>query len=336
MNSFLYYTGEPQNWHEDAPIDLPKPPLDDINDPAGYLPDVGLKNAVNVALMLGQPLLLTGEPGTGKTQLAYNVAKELGFKNPLKFDVKSTTKATDLFYVFDDMRQFRDARSSATLDVKKYITFNALGLAILLAKPWDEVRDLWPTDRGVDFDGPRRSVVLLDEIDKAPRDVPNDILNEIEYMQFNIVEAENRLLKAPRDRRPILILTSNSEKHLPDAFLRRCVYYDIPFPSRDRLKEIAAKRIETYKIGSPLLDDATDLFTRLRAPTRGMRKPPGTAELLNWLHVLRQSGIDVSATLHDHEATLRLSLSTLSKNKEDQQIANRMITDWLRGEDEKT
>jgi MoxR-like ATPase len=335
MNT-VFYTGDQKNWRTEAAlVDLPKPPLDEMNDPAGYLPDPGLRDAVNVALMLGQPLLVTGETGTGKTQLAYNVAKELGLKAPLKFEVRSTTTATDLFYVFDTLRQFRDARAQSDLDVKKYIEFNALGLAILLANPWDKVADVWPKNSDRPFDGPRRSVVLIDEIDKAPRDVPNDILNDIELMHFRIVEANNRMVQAPQELHPVLILTSNSEKHLPDAFLRRCVYYDIPFPDPVRLQEIVARRIEDYKIGCPLLDEATALFGKLRAPVRGMRKPPGTAELLNWLYVLRQCGLSASDSLRNNEEKLLWSLSTLSKTREDQLTASRVVTAWLAGEDEK-
>src|SRR5262245_52754184 len=227
--AFPFYTGERLKRRHNAPAQLPGSRRARQTDPAGYLPDPGLVDAVNVALLLGQPLLLTGEPGTGKTQLAYSLAWELGFEPPLSFETKSTSVARDLFYTYDAVSHFRAAQTrEGSADVLSYITWNAFGAAILRSRPIEEVRQWLPPDFA--HTGPQRSIVLIDEIDKAPRDFPNDLLNEVENLFFRVPELNNARIEANEDRRPVLVLTSNSEKNLPEAFLRRCVYYNIPFP----------------------------------------------------------------------------------------------------------
>src|SRR5262249_10966729 len=177
--------------------------------------------AGKVALMLQEPLLLTGEPGTGKTQLAFSVAWQLGLDSPLIFETKSTSVSRDLFYNFDNLRRFQAAQvPSESLDPKAYISFKALGLAILYTLPAAELSEIVST--GASHHEPRRSVVLIDEVDKAPRDFPNDILNELEHLYFRVPEMGNRIVRADPALRPIVVITSNSEKGLPDAFLRRC------------------------------------------------------------------------------------------------------------------
>lgn len=325
-------------------VDLPLQDREHQLDPAGYLMDEALAHAANVALLLGQPLLLTGEPGTGKTQLAYRVSWQLGLRRPLRFDTKSTSTARDLFYTFDTLRRFHAANTkSGSQNNVDYITFNALGRAILLSRDPKEVRHLLPA--GFQHPGKRRSVVLIDEIDKAPRDFPNDLLNEVENMTFRVPELgepervpelgepeiENAGVTADSKLRPVLILTSNSEKNLPDAFLRRCIYYHIPFPDRDRLAEIIRKRVPAYRdrtVRNVLLDSALEFFLRIRALE--LRKPPSTAELLNWLQSLDQWGASPGQKLEECEGPLKKSLSTLAKTREDLEELTRFVTDYLK------
>ena len=284
------------------------------DDPRGYIAEDGLRDAVNVALALGQPLLVTGEPGTGKTQLAYSVAYELGLSEPFVFNTKSTTAARDLFYRYDTLRHFHDAQfRKEALPLENYLEYDALGLAILLAMPAAERDDHLPyylRDRR-----PMRSVVLIDEIDKAPRDVPNDVLQETDRMCFTVKETGHTFSADP-SLRPILILTSNSEKNLPDAFLRRCIFYHIAFPSRERLRNIVEQRIDANADFSPrMLEAAIAHFEQLRA--LALRKKPATAELLAWLRVLGRLHLDVENLRPGDVETLGFTYSILAKNKED-------------------
>jgi MoxR-like ATPase len=288
--------------------------LDTLDDPQGYLADKGLRDAVNVALTLGQPLLLTGEPGTGKTQLAASVAYELELPAPLIFNVKTTSTAKDLFYRYDALRHFHDSRfQSSGLNVENYITYEAFGLAILLSlDPLDANPYLPPSLRGR---GPTRSIVLIDEIDKAPRDLPNDVLNEIQDMTFSVMETAKTFSSDP-GYRPILVLTSNSEKNLPDAFLRRCVFYHISFPDVDRLTRIVQRRLKGDGNFTPeMLKHAIEHFQEIRE--LGLRKPPATAELLGWVQILRDLQIDVKELKPGQAEALAFSYSTLAKTKED-------------------
>ncbi|NIM17308.1 MAG: AAA family ATPase, partial [Candidatus Aminicenantes bacterium] len=161
--------------------------MEDFDHPRNYIAGEGLRNAVNVALALGQPLLITGEPGTGKTQLADSIAWELGLP-VMEFHTKTTSAAVDLFYQYDALRRFQDAQvpEKKQLNIDDYITYQALGNAILLTMPPAEANKYLPEElQGI---GPTRSVVLIDEIDKAPRDLPNDVLDEIEKMRFTVKE----------------------------------------------------------------------------------------------------------------------------------------------------
>lgn len=324
-----YYTGDPHNRRADKPIQLPGSRRAKQTDPEGYKPDKGLIDAVNVALLLGQPLLLTGEPGTGKTQLAYSVAWELGFDPPLMFETKSTNTARDLFYTYDTLSRFHAAQtgegSNRSLD---YLSYNALGIAILRSNDEQAVRDWLPED--FVHGGQRRSVVLIDEVDKAPRDFPNDLLNEVDGMYFKIPELGNVKIAADEEMRPILIITSNSEKHLPDAFLRRCIYYNIPFPDKERLTNIILTRIGEFKKDGDFLSDTLDFFAKLREPNSGLHKRPATAELLGWIISLREQGMGVDQRLRDNPALTLSTLSTLVKSAEDQTIAQTVLADWLR------
>ena len=162
----------------------------------------------------------------------------------------------------------------------------------------------------------KRSVVLIDEIDKAPRDLPNDLLNEFESLSFSVRETGNTYTAA-QENRPILILTSNSEKNLPEAFLRRVVYYHIPFPDRDTLKKIVRTRLPlSERFTDAMLDASIDHFADLRE-NRGMRKRPATAELLAWIHILDEQNIDMSGNIQEQMEKIAMSYSILAKNKED-------------------
>lgn len=314
-----------------APVRLPAPFHERYKDPAGYDPDPDLTAAVNVALLLGQPLLLTGEPGCGKTSLAYWLARQLGLDEPLLQSVKSTTTGRDLLYGFDDLARFRDSQTGTRRPTAGYLSLNALGKAILFSAGPDRelIRpdDGWADD-GVarhgdlfprDYPPPRRRVVLIDELDKAPRDTPNDLLLEIEAMRFDIPELRVTVKGEPSNR-PIVVITSNSEKSLPEPFLRRCVYHHIPAPGPERRRAIVVKRLAPFAQRGELFNEAMTLFTRVRDR---LGRPPGTAELLAWLDVLEtmvrrlEAGGETVAGLAGQPAILRASLRALAKTQED-------------------
>jgi MoxR-like ATPase len=301
------------------------PPLEGgswLSDPAGYVADAGLRDTVNVALTLGQPLLVTGEPGTGKTDLAFSIAHELALPAPLVFNTKSTSAARDLFYRYDSLRHFHDSqfRDNATT-AESYITYEALGIAILLAMSPARAADYLPD--GLKGRGPVRSVVLIDEVDKAPRDLPNDVLNEIEQMAFAVAETRNGFAADPAFK-PVVVFTSNSEKNLPDAFLRRCVFYHIPFPDRVRLREIVARRLPPDARFSPaLVDHAITHFERIRE--LGLRKKPSTAELLAWVRVLAKLDLDVDDLKPGEAETVAMTYSILAKGREDMALLRQQL-----------
>ena len=285
-----------------------------LDAPEHYIAEKGLRDAVNVALVLGQPLLITGEPGTGKTQLAASVAFELELPPPLVFAAKTTSTAKDLFYRYDALGHFHDSHfRKDELAIDHYITYEALGLAILLSLPASEADSYLPTN--LTGRGPTRSVVLIDEIDKAPRDFPNDILNEIEYLAFMVRETGHSF-KAGEGYRPMLILTSNSEKNLPDAFLRRCIFYHISFPDHERLREIITRRMEpSDRFGPEMFENAMRHFEEIR--TLPLAKRPATAECLAWLRVLQQMELDPANLKPGQAEMLSLSYCVLAKNKDD-------------------
>lgn len=322
-----FYTGTGIPRKEGAQ-DLPKSNRKELTLPDKYFADPGLIDAANVAIMLGQPLLLTGEAGTGKTQFAYSLAWELGLGAPLKFETKSTSTARDLFYTYDALKRFQHIQTKKESDnILDYITYQALGLAILRTLNVSEIKGL-ANEEAKPTDKPTRSVVLIDEIDKAPRDFPNDILNEIENMDFRIPEMANRKVEANRDFPPIVVITSNSEKDLPDAFLRRCVYYNIPFPDekdKDRLQTIVINRLAERVTGKDaFIDNALELFYALRAG--GLRKPPATAELIGWMMVLKDIAPDVKNPLAQDKLAER-TLSNLVKTTTDQEKALKIVID---------
>ncbi len=302
---------------------------DPLRDPAGYRAGPELANAVNVALALNMPLLVTGEPGTGKTQLAFRIAAELRLGEVLRFDTKSSSQAHDLFYHFDTVRQFGQSQLHAMKGEPLpapagFLRLHALGTAIVRTLPPDEVA----AQLGTAFKPPpgaalaQRSLVLIDEIDKAPRDFPNDLLNQIENMGFSIPELglqfqAPRATPDERSRLPVVLITSNSERQLPEPFLRRCVYHHIEFPAdRDALQTILDARLAGVPVAQPAFRDAVDFFFTLRGHAR-IGKKPSTSELLNWLRVLHERGVAPAEPLAAQAALVLGTLGSLLKARDD-------------------
>jgi len=353
------YTGGAEPAGSDRPKKLPVSNIrDDWSQAEGYVASPDVIAAVNVAITLGRPLLVTGEPGTGKSDLAKSVAYDLGLGQPLEFVIKSDTESRDLFYFFDTVGRFHSPRvggaaaaaaaddanngeprpggndKPSELAATAFITYNALGEAILRSnEPAAVARYRRP---GTGHDRARRSVVLIDEVDKAPRDVPNDILSEIDRLEFEIPElsleaGEPVRVKADKCYRPLVIITSNLEKSLPDAFLRRCVYIHVAFPEPEQLRTIVQNRLGVlYRDDSPFLDSVLSLFQYLRNEHLGLSKLPATAELLDWLYVLFQSVPDQTPppVLEDHPRFLDSVRCTLLKNQADQDRARDLVKGW--------
>jgi MoxR-like ATPase len=223
------------------------------------------------------------------------------------------------------MARFYAAQSGqGSVDALNYVRFNALGLAILHANEPSTVHKFL----GNVTHRKHRSVVLVDEIDKAPRDFPNDLLNEVEGAYFRIPELDNVRIEADPDMRPVLVLTSNSEKNLPDPFLRRCVFYHIPFPDEARLQAIVMSRLgEEIIENRALLRDALEIFGKLRHPAAGLSKKPSTSELLAWLRVL-QAGFGSQPMNLKEIQRIEPTICTLVKSSEDRQIATEMLQQW--------
>jgi MoxR-like ATPase len=221
----------------------------------------------------------------------------------------------DLFYRCDALRRFQDAHmgEKKPLNLDDYIEYRALGQAILLTNQPGEVKDYLP--KNLLEKVPTRSVVLIDEIDKAPRDLPNDVLNEVEKMQFEVKETGKTFI-AVESLRPILVLTSNSEKNLPDAFLRRCIFYHISFPSHEELIEIVKKRFAPYRdFTAQHIEAAVEIFLKIRGVD--LKKRPATAEFLGWIQVLQAIDLDPADIKTGKSEALALTLSILAKSRED-------------------
>ncbi len=265
--------------------------FDKFKGSADYVASAPLRNAVNVAIALQRPLLIRGEPGTGKTLLAHSIAKGLG-KPLIIWNIKSTTKAQEGLYVYDTVQRLNDSRfgDRDVSDIRQYIKLGKLGEA---------------------FTSPEQVVLLIDEIDKADLEFPNDLLNELDIMSFYIPETKETITAK---HRPIVIITSNAEKELPDAFLRRCIFHYIEFPDKEMMEEIV--RVHYPDIEKNLLREALKVFYALRNVDE-FRKKPSTSELLDWLKALMVGGIS-----HEQIAKEIPFIGTLLKKEVDYEYFN--------------
>jgi MoxR-like ATPase len=230
-----------------------------------YLTSASLEASVDCALALERPLLVRGEPGTGKTQLAEAIASALGLRL-IHWPVKSTTRAQDGLYVYDTVQRLYDSRfgDGDVKDIRRYIKYGPLGQA---------------------FASDKRVVLLIDEVDKADVEFPNDLLHELDRMRFTVSETGDEIVARER---PVVVITSNAERELPDAFLRRCIFHFIEFPDRDLMTRIV--RVHHPDLDAKLLEQALKAFYSLR-DLQGLRKRPSTSELIDWIAVLRRAGI---------------------------------------------
>ena len=236
-----------------------------FNSTKQYVASRELMDSVNVAIALQKPLLIKGEPGTGKTMLAEAVAQSLG-KRLVIWNIKSTTKAQDGLYMYDTIQRLYDGQfgEEGVDDIARYIKLGKLGEA---------------------FDSDEQVVLLIDEIDKADLEFPNDLLWELDQMEFYIHETK-RTVKAKQ--RPIVIITSNAEKELPDAFLRRCIFHYIDFPDETLMEDIV--KVHFPNVEENLLKEAMKVFYEIRS-FRDIRKKPSTSELIDWINALQIGGI---------------------------------------------
>ena len=264
-----------------------------------YISTEDLSMAVNAAINLERPLLIKGEPGTGKTMLALEVAESLGL--PLyEWNIKSTTKAQQGLYEYDAVTRLRDSQlgDERVKDISNYI----------------EKGKLWEA-----FVSEERAVLLIDEIDKADIEFPNDLLQEIDRMEFYVYETKETVKAI---HRPIVIITSNNEKELPDAFLRRCFFHYISFPDRETMQEIV--KVHHPKIKQKLVKEALDIFFDVRK-VPGLKKKPATSELVDWLKLLMSDDLP-DEILKNRDATKAIPplYGALIKNEQDVQLLERL------------
>ncbi|MGB6241614.1 MAG: MoxR family ATPase [Castellaniella sp.] len=267
-----------------------------------YVATDALKMAVNAALVLQRPLLVKGEPGTGKTLLAEEVAKALG-RPLLQWHIKSTTKAQQGLYEYDAVSRLRDSQlgDDRVHDIRNYIVQGVL---------WQAFESEFPC------------VVLIDEIDKADIEFPNDLLRELDRMEFHVYETRQTIQAR---HKPLIVITSNNEKDLPDAFLRRCFFHYIEFPDRDTLTDIVA--VHFPHLREDILGAALDVFFRLR-DVPGLKKRPSTSEFLDWLRLLLAESVSPQALAQGDIPPLA---GALLKNEQDLNLLQRLAALAQRG-----
>ncbi|MBX2836420.1 MAG: MoxR family ATPase [Gammaproteobacteria bacterium] len=265
-----------------------------------YIRTADLELAVNAARTLGRPLLVKGEPGTGKTELAFSVADQLN-ATLLQWHIKSTTRAQQGLYEYDAVSRLRDSQlgDDRVQDIRNYIVKGVLWEAFTATEP---------------------VVVLIDEIDKADIEFPNDLLQELDKMSFDVYETRETITAV---QRPLVIITSNNEKELPDAFLRRCFFHYIEFPDRDTMTKIIQAHYPDLK--KELLNAALEVFFDLRE-VPGLKKKPSTSELLDWLKLLIADDLPADALAADQLRTILPKMhGALLKNEQDVHLFERLI-----------
>ena len=265
----------------------------EFSDTKNYISTADLNIAVNASISLEKPLLVKGEPGTGKTELARQIAETLGLEI-IEWNIKSTTKAQQGLYEYDAISRLRDSQLNKNIsDISKYIK---------KGKIWNA------------FESKKKTVLLIDEIDKADIEFPNDLLQELDKMEFYVYEID-KLVKS--NNRPIVIITSNNEKELPEAFLRRCFFHYIKFPDMDTLKKIV--KVHFPDIKKSLLDIALKNFFQIR-DVPGLKKKPSTSEALDWIKLLLVEDLDSTDLKKEGKKLLPKLYGALIKNEQDIQL----------------
>lgn len=269
-------------WFSYFPDRSPPPPAE--GQPPAYIPSPEAVRAVNTALAVGQPLLVMGEPGVGKTSLARSVALELKAGKLLMYVTRSDSQPQDVLYHVDHLARMFDAQvqDAKARDVKQYVQRRALGEAL---------------------EDPGRRVVLIDEVDKASRDFSDGLLHELDQMSFTIRETGREVTRPPEAMRPVVIITSNEERELSDAFLRRCVFLHISFPDADLLAKILSQHMRRPP-SDPLVRSTVDRFQRVRELGRGWLKRPSLGEAVSWGRMVVQAGRSAEAVAGEPWSTL--------------------------------